>query len=362
MRVRLHFAEGFPGASRRGNYLINGALFLSHFSIYAAAGNQNYKAVVREAVATPTAAGVITIEVQNPGGDVPLLSAIEIIPPTPPAITTTNLPSATPSVLYDEQIEISGGTAPYAVAAIGGEIPQGLTLAGKRFQGNPTGRFGNFPVELRVTDAAGLSSTKVVYILVKPPAPVIVTTSPLKWAQTGKSYSFQLEKTLGTGAGVWSARAGNLPTGALAASGLITINPVGANNYSFVARFTDVDGDIAEAALTIPVSPLAAFDFCYRYPLAIRYIERERVFESIAGAEEVIEDVAPKREFTLQTMVIGRSEQARLQAFLLENRRRKPFLFFDEYKQQWVTVKRVSEPSESQMLAVANFDLIFREV
>ena len=363
VRVRLHFASGYPpdaGNQRLGDYYVNGQLYLDNFSIIDQAGAP-YKAIVREADFTTDAQGRIIIQVVSVAGGAHI-SAIEIIPPVPPAITTTNLPNATPNVFYDEEIAISGGTAPYTVAAIGGEIPEGVALAGKRFQGNPTGRFGTFPVELRVTDATGLSSTKIVYILVKPPAPVIVTQTPLRWAQTGKSYSVQLEKRGGTGFGAWSAQAGNLPGGALAANGLITIPIVGANNYSFIARFTDVDGDIAEAALTIPVSPFAAFDFCYRYPLSVRTIERERVFEPIQGTEEVIEDAQPKREFTMQVMFAGRANHARLAAFLLENRRRKPFLFFDEYAQSWITVKRVSEFSESQMFYYGNFEIVLREV
>jgi len=52
--------------------------------------------------------------------------------PTPPAalkITTTSLPNAQISAVYAEQLQASGGTAPYTWLILSGSLPAGVTLS-----------------------------------------------------------------------------------------------------------------------------------------------------------------------------------------------------------------------------------------
>ena len=70
------------------------------------------------------------------------------------SVTPSTLPSAQLGAPYSQTIAATGGTAPYAYAAVGG-LPPGLTLTGAGdLVGTPTA-LGSYPFTVWVTDAAG---------------------------------------------------------------------------------------------------------------------------------------------------------------------------------------------------------------
>ncbi|PTN56228.1 autotransporter domain-containing protein [Stenotrophomonas panacihumi] len=86
------------------------------------------------------------------------------------ALTTTGLPSATEAEAYDQQVSASGGDAPYVFAITTGTLPEGVVMsAAGRLSGTPT-RTGNFPITVRVTDAAGQTATQALVLQVAAPA------------------------------------------------------------------------------------------------------------------------------------------------------------------------------------------------
>lgn len=197
-----------------------------------------------------------------------------------------------------------------------------------------------------------------------PPPPIVITNqAPLPSAEIGKPYSVQLQKTGGAAGGAWSQTVGNLPAGAMPASGLISIAPAGTTNYTFTARFTDSAGAFAEKSLTIPVFAFASIAFCHRQPLEIKYLTKTRVFEPLAGDDEVIEDAPVKRIFAMNTRYIGSASENELRAFLFNHRLRKKFYWINpDRNNESILVKLVSEYSEIQSVGSGDFEFTLKEV
>ncbi|KRF21505.1 discoidin domain-containing protein [Paenibacillus sp. Soil787] len=90
--VRLHFAENWNSSAeaRKFDVRINGNKVLTDFDVYAEAGFQQYKAVVRE-FTTVASQGFVTVDFSAGSASVPIISGIEVIaggsPPPPPAPT-----------------------------------------------------------------------------------------------------------------------------------------------------------------------------------------------------------------------------------------------------------------------------------
>ncbi len=86
------------------------------------------------------------------------------------ALATTSLPSAIEAEAYDQQLNASGGDAPYVFALTAGTLPDGVLIsAAGRISGTPT-RTGNFPITVQVTDAAGQTATQALVLQVAAPA------------------------------------------------------------------------------------------------------------------------------------------------------------------------------------------------
>ena len=79
--VRLHFADDISNGTgqRMFNVSINGSSVLSDFDVFAAAGKQRYKAVVKDFGATPDG-GTITIKFSPGRSGNALVNGIEVIP------------------------------------------------------------------------------------------------------------------------------------------------------------------------------------------------------------------------------------------------------------------------------------------
>ena len=118
-------------------------------------------------------------------------------------VSRSPLRSATPGVLYSEQLVAVGGTTPYTWAVIGGAPPPGITLS-------PTGVLGGTPTvggvytfTVRVTDAAVETDEKEFQLAVTTPL-LITTAAWLPGAQEGQAYSTTLEADGGATPYAWS--------------------------------------------------------------------------------------------------------------------------------------------------------------
>ncbi|MFS0701681.1 putative Ig domain-containing protein [Cellulomonas sp. 179-A 4D5 NHS] len=105
---------------------------------------------------TPTALGTATfvIEVAGPGGTATRALTLEV-QATPPAITTSELPTASLGGRYD-QVVTASGTGPFTFAVSSGSLPSGLTLDAQTgaITGTPT-TAGSSTFTIEVTGPGG---------------------------------------------------------------------------------------------------------------------------------------------------------------------------------------------------------------
>jgi Putative Ig domain len=93
--------------------------------------------------------------------------------PHRPSITTTTLPDGFVNVHYSATLIATGGTAPYKWSLAAGALPRGLTLSPAGLvAGTPTTQ-GVYDFTVKVTDAAGHSTTKPLTLVIAsaPPLP-----------------------------------------------------------------------------------------------------------------------------------------------------------------------------------------------
>jgi hypothetical protein len=196
---------------------------------------------------TPTTAGTYNFTAKvtdsaNLSGTQPLQIVINAAA-TPPTVTTTSLPSATAGTSYPQvTLNATGGTAPYTWSISAGALPGGLTLSSSgAITGTPT-TAGTFDFTVKATDAANLSGTQPLQIVVNPAAaPPTITTTSLPGGTAGTKYGPQnLGVSGGTPPYTWSISAGSLPTGlTLASNGTISGTPTTAGTSSFTVKVTD---------------------------------------------------------------------------------------------------------------------------
>jgi hypothetical protein len=175
--------------------------------------------------------------------------ALSIVVAAAPTISTSSLPSGQVAAAYSQNLQITGGTAPFTWSIAGGALPAGLSLSGAQISGTPsTAGTANFTV--KAVDANSASANRALSITVAP-APVNITTSSLPSGQIGVAYAQSLQATGGTGVYTWSISSGALPAGLnLSSSGQITGMPTAAGTKNFTVKATDT----ASASDTAPLS------------------------------------------------------------------------------------------------------------
>jgi uncharacterized protein (TIGR03437 family) len=150
-------------------------------------------------------------------------------------ITTATLPDGNTNASYGQQINVTGGTAPYSYSATG--LPAGLTITGGGglITGAPTAG-GIFTVTVIVTDSAGNQASKQ-YSLTINPGLMILTTS-LANGSVGESYFQQI--SVGGGLLPYLFYGTGLPDGlALTAAGNISGTPSRAGTFTVSISVTD---------------------------------------------------------------------------------------------------------------------------
>lgn len=176
------------------------------------------------------------------------------------SISTTTLPDATVGVSYSRTLVATGGRPAYSWLVESGALPPGLSMSQSgTIAGTPLSAVtSNF--SLRVTDADGGSTAKALTLVVKPAAPLTITTSQLPKGSVGATYSQNLGASGGQTPYTWSIQSGRLPEGmTLNQTGVLSGTPEQSGSSSFVLRLMDATSESATATLSIVINPSALF-------------------------------------------------------------------------------------------------------
>jgi len=267
--VRLHFAELYQTATgkRVFNVAINGTTALSKFDIYATAG-ATYKAVVREFTATANASGQIVIALSTVT-DNATIGGIEILTSTPnsaPSIVTAAAASPNPVTASTTALSVlgadDGGESSLTYTwATTGTPPAAVTFSanGTNAAKATTATFtkaGAYAFQVTVKDAAGLTTTSAVSVVVNATLTSIVVSPASASINTSatQQYTASARDQFATNLAsqptfTWTASGG----GALSTSGLLTAGTT-AGNYTVTAA----SGSVSGAASVTVIQPNAA--------------------------------------------------------------------------------------------------------
>ncbi|MFL6214654.1 MAG: putative Ig domain-containing protein [Blastocatellia bacterium] len=182
-----------------------------------------------------------------------------VTPTTTPTLTvgTTSMPEATVSVTYNRALVASGGRPDYVWLIDSGALPAGMTLSQSgTISGTPT-TAGTSTFVVKVTDSNNASATKALSIIVRPAAPLTITTSRLPGGSVGTAYSQNLGATGGQTPYNWTRESGSLPDGLSLnqSTGVVSGVPERAGSWSFVIKLTDVTPASVTRTLSITINP-----------------------------------------------------------------------------------------------------------
>jgi len=173
------------------------------------------------------------------------------------SVGTTDMPEATVGVPYSRTLVANGGKADYAWIIDSGSLPAGLTLSQSgSVAGTPT-TAGTSVFVVRVTDSESSSATKALTLIVKPSAPLTITTGQLPRGSVGTTYSQNLGASGGQTPYTWSRDSGSFPDGISLnqSTGVISGTPERSGSSSFVIKLTDATNTSVTATLSITINP-----------------------------------------------------------------------------------------------------------
>ncbi|HMG33135.1 MAG TPA: putative Ig domain-containing protein [Blastocatellia bacterium] len=204
-----------------------------------------------------------TIKVTDASGSNSSTTLAITINPNALALTldTQNLSDAVVGEEYADQLQASGGSAPYNWEISSGALPDGVTLsASGALSGTPVTQ-GESQFEITVRDQSGQSVSRRFSIDVDPPPQLTILTPPaLPVAAVGSPYRVELKATAGTEPYKWAKKKkkkfGSLPEGvSIGSDGVILGVPTTQNTYRFTILVTDSADRQASRAFTLEVGP-----------------------------------------------------------------------------------------------------------
>ena len=166
-------------------------------------------------------------------------------------LTACPLPAGAIGRAYSQQLNASGGAAPYAWT-IAGSLPAGLQLASNgQLSGTPSAA-GPSLFRLIATDAKGSAvGSQCSLAVVRPP--LSIDSCPLPPGSVGQSYAQDLTAVGGASPYLWSVD-GALPAGlSYSTYGRISGTPTAAGQYSFSLRTVDAGGQAVSQACSVSI-------------------------------------------------------------------------------------------------------------
>ncbi|GAA0996316.1 hypothetical protein GCM10009555_091900 [Acrocarpospora macrocephala] len=143
---------------------------------------------------TPTTAGSypFTVKITDSGNQTDT-RAVTLVVVASPTLNFPAPPGGQVGVPYNDQLTVSGGTAPFAWSVSSGTLPPGLTLnsATGLLSGTPT-TAGSYPFTVRVTDANNQSDTKAVTLVVGVGPLIITKTADKTAAAAGATVNYTI--------------------------------------------------------------------------------------------------------------------------------------------------------------------------
>lgn len=192
------------------------------------------------------------LRVADPGGsshDRDIVLTVEATLP-PISISNTSLPGGAVGVDYRQQLNVSGGRAPYSFRILG-SLPPGVTLsAGALLSGTPAA-VGSYTFTVQVTDVSGAASSKTFTIAVgnlRYTGPATVSLFALEEAR------MVLTAEGGTAPFKWAVGSGALPGGiVLSEAGVLSGMALGEGAVTATVRLTDASARTLEFPLAVAV-------------------------------------------------------------------------------------------------------------
>lgn len=185
-----------------------------------------------------------------------VMSDFSAFPELPLTITTVSgLPSAIVGGGYNQTVEASGGSSPYAwTVNAGSSLPAGITLTNLGLLSGTPSVAGSYNFTLRVTDDLGAFVTKA-FTLTVADALTITTAATLPAGGAGSAYNQTLAATGGTPAYSWALASGStLPPGLnLSTGGVISGTPSTSGSFAFTVQVTDSLGIVTSKGFTLGV-------------------------------------------------------------------------------------------------------------
>ena len=197
-------------------------------------------------------------------------------PRTPTAlnISTPDLPDATVSVPYSRTITAVGGKPPYRWVIDSGSPPPGFTFSQFGELSGTATTANSYSFTVRVTDDANATISKTLSLLVKPQAPLTITTVDLPRGSVGTSYSQQLGASGGQTPYLWSLQSGSFPDGlSIGGTGILQGTPERPGTFSFVLKLTDASNTSISATLSLTINP----------PVSALTIETNSLSDGVVG-------------------------------------------------------------------------------
>lgn len=212
-----------------------------------------------DATVLPNTAYAYRVRAFNTAGQSSFSSEASAVTPSATStlsVTTADIPEATVGVPYSRTLVASGGTPGYTWSLESGTLPSGVSLSQTGSVSGTPGVAGTNNFVVRVTDSNNNSATKALSLVVKPSAPLTITTRNLPRGSVGTTYSQVLGASGGQTPYTWAKETGNLPEGlTLNQSGSISGIPDRAGTSSFVLRITDAINASITITLSIVINP-----------------------------------------------------------------------------------------------------------
>jgi outer membrane autotransporter protein len=172
--------------------------------------------------------------------------------------TITALPETAPAgkigEAYTLQFSAKGGSAPYDLKLLQGNLPKGLTFSASGLVSGAPTEGGDFPITVRATDANGVFDDVTVTLSI---GDYKITTLP-ETAPAGRvdeAYTLQFRAKGGKGPYAFTLAKGRLPKGlSFSSSGLVSGAPQKSGDFPITVRARDVNGVTDDVSVVISVS------------------------------------------------------------------------------------------------------------